>query len=742
MIREALAGRRILLTGATGFLGRALLERLLVDVPVARIDVMIRGDARARLDEVLESSMFGAAVTQLGRKDLRALVDDRVHPISIDLTQAAPPVAEDVDLIIHTAAAVSFDPPIDEAFDTNLRASLALYEAARGRPFVHVSTAYVAGSTKGTQREELLERVLDWRAEADAAVGARVQAEAASRTPEVLQALLSRATDERGRVGPQATARRAEELRREWIRNRLIDHGRTRARTLGWPDVYTFSKALTEIALDEIAGDQPLTIVRPSIIESALEHPYPGWIEGFRMAEPVILAFGRGVLPDFTGFPDGVVDIIPVDRVVNGVLAAAARAPEHRAVYHISSGARNPLRYRELYELTRDYFLREPLPERGRGAHRVPEWRFPGGRALTKKMASAERLIRTAESIVTRLPRNRFARESARRIDRVRARLDFAKRYAGLYGPYSEVEAVYTDDRAREMWESLPEEDRRDFSFAPSFDWRYYLHEVHLPAVTLPLRWAAQGQRAKPAVRIDGSSPSNGTVLAVFDVEGTIVNSNVVEPYLWLRLSELEAPERVRQIASLAAKVPALVRDERRDRGVFLRRFYRLYAGVDAARISELADEVLGELVLRRLLPGAVRRIRAHRAAGHRVVLITASLDVVVRPLAPLADVVVAARLAEKDGSLTGDLDAPPMVGEARAAWLEDYARDHPVDLDASYGYADSMTDLPMLETVGNPVAVNAEVGLARIARQRRWPTEEWPADPGTPRLMLPEMAT
>lgn len=740
MIREALAGRRILLTGTPGFLGRALFERLLVAVPVGRIDVIIRGDARARLGEMLESSVFSAAVTHLGRDGLRALVDEKVRPISADLTHGAPPVADDIDLVIHAAATVSFDPPIDEAFDTNLRASVALCEAARGRAFVHVSTAYVAGSTKGTQREELLERDVDWRAEADAAAETRMQVEAASRTPDVLQALLSRATDERGRVGPQATARRAEELRREWIQDRLIDHGRTRARTLGWPDVYTFSKALTEIALDEIAGDGPLTIVRPSIIESALEHPYPGWIEGFRMAEPVILAFGRGVLPEFTGFPEGVVDIIPVDRVVNGVLASAARAPEHRAVYHISSGARNPLRFRELYEHTRDYFLREPLPERGRGAYRVPEWRFPGSHAVMKRIAQAEKLIRTAESVVARLPRNRFARDSARRIDRLRTRFDFAKRYASLYGPYSEVEAIYTDDRAREMWESLPEEDRRDFPFDPIFEWKRYLQEVHLPAVTLPLRWMAGGRRPQPEVRIESNGREDGTILAVFDVEGTIVNSNVVEPFLWLRLSELEPPERVRQIVSLAARAPGLLRDERRDRGEFLRRFYRLYAGVDAARLHDLADEVLGELVLRRLLPGAVRRIRAHRAAGHRIILITASLDLVVRPVGPLADVVVAGRLAQRDGYLTGDLETPPMVGEARAAWLEDYARDNEVDLAASYGYADSMTDLPMLETVGNPVAVNAEVALARRAREGRWPMEEWPPDPGTPRLMLPEM--
>ena len=71
----------------------------------------------------------------------------------------------------------------------------------------------------------------------------------------------------------------------------------------------------------------PLSVVRPAIVESALRHPYPGWIDGFKMADPLIIAFGRGILPEFPGLPDGVLDVIPVDLVVNAILAAAASVP-------------------------------------------------------------------------------------------------------------------------------------------------------------------------------------------------------------------------------------------------------------------------------------------------------------------------------------------------------------------------------------------------------------------------------
>ena len=75
---------------------------------------------------------------------------------------------------------------------------------------------------------------------------------------------------------------------------------------------------------EELAEGLPLSVVRPAIVESALAHPYPGWIDGFKMADPIILAYGRGILREFPGLPDGVLDVIPVDLVVNATLAVAA----------------------------------------------------------------------------------------------------------------------------------------------------------------------------------------------------------------------------------------------------------------------------------------------------------------------------------------------------------------------------------------------------------------------------------
>ena len=160
--------------------------------------------------------------------------------------------------------------------------------------------------------------------------------------------------------------------------------------------------------------------------------------------------------------------------------------------------------------------------------------------------------------------------------------------------------------------------------------------------------------------------------------------------------------------------------------------------------VHRLVDEQVGELILRRLSPAAVRRIREHRAAGHRTVLITGALDSFVRPLAPLFDEIVATELRRARRAVHRLPGLPPLVGEARAAWLRRTPQAHGVDLSGRYAYADSHSDLPMLRAVGNPVAVNPDVALFRAAEARRWPVEDWartagtPADPG-PRAGRPE---
>ena len=154
---------------------------------------------------------------------------------------------------------------------------------------------------------------------------------------------------------------------------------------------------------------------------------------------------------------------------------------------------------------------------------------------------------------------------------------------------------------------------------------------------------------------------------------------------------------------------------------------YRRYEGASLAELNRIVDEQVRESMLSRLAPAAVRALREHRAAGHRIVLVTGAITPLTRPIAPLFDEIVAAELAlDASGRCTGMLERPPLVGESRAAWLHHRAVEEGWDLSASYAYADSASDLPLLRAVGHPVAIDPDVVLSRVARKERWPVEIW----------------
>jgi phosphoserine phosphatase len=97
-----------------------------------------------------------------------------------------------------------------------------------------------------------------------------------------------------------------------------------------------------------------------------------------------------------------------------------------------------------------------------------------------------------------------------------------------------------------------------------------------------------------------------------------------------------------------------------------------------------------------------------------------------VQPFLPYFDEVVAGRMQERDGVLTGFLADPPLVDEARAAWLRHYADTNGFDLAHSYGYGDSHADLVWLQLLGNPSAVNPDIQLYRHAQEKHWTVLDW----------------
>jgi HAD superfamily hydrolase (TIGR01490 family) len=215
-------------------------------------------------------------------------------------------------------------------------------------------------------------------------------------------------------------------------------------------------------------------------------------------------------------------------------------------------------------------------------------------------------------------------------------------------------------------------------------------------------------------------------VLAVFDLEGTVVDSTIVHQYLWVRSAGFRKAAWPGEFARLLASAPGYLRTDRRDRGEFIRSFLRRYEGMPVDRLERIVRGGYGDTLLRHTSPDAIAAIKAHREAGHRTVLVTGSIGVLVEPLAGLFDEVVASEMHARDGVLTGFLARPPLVAEARAAWLTRYAEQHGLDLSLSYGYGDSHADVGWLELLGHPHAVNPDTQLLHEAQRRHWRIDSW----------------
>ena len=756
-IKDLLAGKKIAMTGVTGFIGEQLLWTFLTECPDSRTAVLVRRkgslSAEDRVRSLLKKPIFKQVVAEAGTvEDLMAA---RVEVIEGDLPEV-PVLPRDIDVLIHCAGDVSFDPPIDAAFRTNVLGTEALLARFREScsdkegnlqrvpHYVHISTAYTAGRRRGPIPEAAHPHNVDYAHEAEAALTMAAMVEARSRTSEQLTLLRKEAEKLHRKAGYLTTSEDTERRRIEWVKQELIAAGTERARSLGWTDVYTFAKAMGEAVVADHCRDMRVSIVRPAIVESSLRHPHPGWIEGFKMADPIILAYGKGQLPEFPASPDAVIDIIPCDYVVNAIVAVCATTPEvgRPEYYHCSSGARNPLTFRGIYEHIRSYFSRHPYSE-GQDSSKLATWDFPGPDPVERKLWFAGVGVRIGNRMLSFAPRGRRTLAAARALDKTAKQLDFLNKYLGLYGEYLQSELHFVDDCTLALHNSLHEEDRERFGFdSADVDWTHYLEEVHTPAITDPVRRleaARKRRRARSATYKELKAAQPGTVLAAFDLDGTVMTTNVIETYLWLRLPELGLTGRLGELLKVLAQLPNYLGAERKDRGVFLRQVYRRYRGADLAELERFVDDKLTPFILDRTSPEAVRRIREHKEAGHTTILITGVIRPLTRPFEGLFDHIVAADLAtDADGVCTGFLTGPPMVGDSRAAWLTHYAGLHGINLAASFAYADSHVDLPMLRTVGNPVAVSPDIGLMRAARASGWSIIDWPSHSVQPRWKLP----
>ncbi|HEX3324268.1 MAG TPA: SDR family oxidoreductase [Solirubrobacterales bacterium] len=494
-VQQRLGGATILLTGGSGFLGKAVLSALLTHAAgFERLILLLRADddaaAQRRLtEEVLTNEAF-AALPEGWLRD--RLATGRIYAVAGDLASEEPAGPQrsgwgEVDVLINCAASVSFEEPLDDALTLNAfgpaRLVKGLRDAGSDPYVVHVSTAYAADCHVEVVHEDGLPHPavagLDPQAMLAEARMWRGAVEAESRLPAELKHFARLARHDAARKPGLDVEARAEELRDRWVRLKLSEQGRRWASEAGWPDTYALTKALGEREL--IGQTERITIVRPSIIESSLAQPHPGWLEGIKVADPLILAYAAGGLTHLAGRATNLIDIVPVDCVANAcVLAASNPAEGGVRALAISSTARNPLRIGELAGHIKAHFRREPF-QRGSGAPvRIGDLEFVDRKVAVGSTARRERLARLA----ARAAAGPLPAGTKGRLRKNAALAGQMTRMVKIYAPYTELDCVFDDANACALAASLSDADRAALPFdTAAIDWTQYLEYVHLPEV-------------------------------------------------------------------------------------------------------------------------------------------------------------------------------------------------------------------------------------------------------------------
>ena len=519
-ITDFFRGKVLFITGGTAFLGQPMVAKILTTLPdVKKIYLLIRSrtdtagkhtSAQERLEnELLTSDVFdslrrlhGDNFEAWAKQKLTAvegeLIDERLGFSDPEYQQ----LQDEVDVFINIAGLVQFDPPFDDSLWGNALAAKHVINFAKGcqdAVFLHVSTAYVCGDKPGRVLEELplpyeqyaaqhrektgmaIPETLSAEIEGLLSLSATIRAEAES-TENLANFQREAETQIKGtRKGLDA---QVEELKAEWLENRLVEEGLKHARSRGWNDTYTYMKFLAEQMVMELRGELPTAIVRPSIIESSFEEPEPGWLGGFRMCEPLIVGFGKGRLPDFPADPDIILDIVPVDFVVNAILAAAEATARRGGieVYHVATGTQNPLYFRGIFEATYEYFMKYPMLEDGKPVA-VPIWKYPSLEEFQRKLDSRMRLADLAIYTLGKLPM-RAAKRRRRQLVLRQSGVKTLLHYIRIYAPYTRTSFEFETEKTRGLYDALSPIEQQRFNFDVSqIHWKRYFQEIHIPGI-------------------------------------------------------------------------------------------------------------------------------------------------------------------------------------------------------------------------------------------------------------------
>jgi thioester reductase-like protein len=520
-VRETLAGRHLLLVGVTGFIGKVWLVDLLENIPnIGKITLLIRRNrttsAQRRFEKIVEESPTFDTLQVRHGGTLAAFLKEKVEVVEGDVSQPGlglgeatqARLAKSLDLVVNSAGLTDFNPDLRDAVSSNVDSALHLLDFLRKcdhAGLMHLSTCYVVGMRNGRVTEELQD---NYNPAGDAGFDAEREVaslretirriEERAESPELTKALGRHAL---GRGGDDSEVPVAEldgilkRNRVRWSRNRLVRVGMRRARHLGWPNTYTFTKSLGESILARRGQDLPIAIVRPSIVESSERSPFTGWNEGINTSGPLSYLLGT----NFRQLPSNerkCLDVIPVDMVCRGMtlIAAAVIARRNSRMYQLATSAINPVNMGRSIELTglahRKHY---------RAQQSIDNWLKVKFETISVSKVRYERLsIPMQKAVVSGINRAAITLHMKKPpLAKAERDLGRAEKLIELYEPFIlHNEHVFECENARLLSAVLPPEERPLFDFAPeSIDWWDYWINIHIPALR---RWCYPLMEGRP----------------------------------------------------------------------------------------------------------------------------------------------------------------------------------------------------------------------------------------------------
>jgi long-chain acyl-CoA synthetase len=524
---ETFNGRNVFIIGATGFVGKVALSMLLDRFPgIGRVYVTVR----ARSKEESETRFWNNVITAPPFDPVRErygaafedFIRDKVRLVNGDISEErlgfteeeAEAVACDIDVLLNSAGNVTFNPPLESALRTNVVGTQNVIKFVKRmkRPaLVHISTCFVAGNRSGPVWES--DPVLGYFPRKDELPGVEFDAEQEIRDcarlaervrDEARDALQVARFKELARKRLYEDGRDPDDLdqmglavareRKMWTRERLTELGTERAEFWGWPNIYTYTKSLGE---QLVAAETEIVraIVRPSIVESAKDFPFPGWNEGFTTTAPLIFIAlkGQQQIPVNDKL---VLDITPVDQVAAVMLGVAAEAiaGEPRLVYQAATGDTNPNTMERIVSIV-GLYKRKHFQEKESGFKLLNEIvgrmenkpitpaRFD---AMSTPMVNAA--AKRAQGLLDRVRPRWGGGKLTHIVDRAKATVERVeevtretKEAFDMFRPFMiENEYIFRADNVRSLFAEMREEERRLLRWDPeTFDWYDYWMNIH-----------------------------------------------------------------------------------------------------------------------------------------------------------------------------------------------------------------------------------------------------------------------